>query len=70
MPSGKNDSAVKAVADTNVLVSGLLWRGNPSRIVDAILDNRLELFVSEELLRELSDVLQRPNLAKRVMNRV
>jgi uncharacterized protein len=60
---------VKAVVDTNTLVSGLLWHGKPSRILDAVLDNRLELCLTEELLTELRDVLGRPRLAKRVAER-
>jgi putative PIN family toxin of toxin-antitoxin system len=64
MPPGKSGGGVKVVVDTNTLVSGLLWRGNPSRILDAILDNHLELYLSEELLAELREVLCRPRLAK------
>jgi uncharacterized protein len=60
---------VKAVVDTNVLVSGLLWPGNPSRLLDAILDNRLEFCTTEELLAELRDVLHRPRLAKQIAER-
>ena len=60
---------MKTVLDTNVLVSGLLWRGHPSRILDAVLDNRVELCLSEYLLAELSDVLRRPRLAKQVAER-
>ena len=60
---------MKAVVDTNTLVSGLLWRGNPSRILDAILDNRLELCLSEELLAELNNVLRRPRLARQMAER-
>ena len=60
---------MRAVVDTNTLVSGLLWRGNPSRVLDAVLDNRLELCVTEELLEELNDVLRRPRLAKQVAER-
>ncbi len=60
---------MKAVVDTNALVSGLLWRGNPSRILDAILDNRVELCLTEELLAELSGVLRRPRLAIRAAER-
>lgn len=60
---------MKAVVDTNTLVSGFLWFGNPSRILDAILDNRFELCLTEELLAELSDVLRRPKLAKKVAER-
>ena len=60
---------MRAVVDTNTLVSGLLWRGNPFRILDAIFDNRVELCLTEELLAELSDVLRRPRLAKQVAER-
>lgn len=60
---------MRAVVDTNVLVSGLLWRGNPARVLDAILENRLELCLTEELLCELDDVLRRPRLAKQVAER-
>jgi putative PIN family toxin of toxin-antitoxin system len=50
-------------------VSGLLWFGNPARLLDAILDNRVELCVTEELLAELADVLRRPKLAAKVAER-
>ena len=66
MPSGRNGGGVKAVVDTNVLVSGLLWPGKPSRLLDAILDNRVELCLTQPLLAELTEVLQRPNLARQV----
>lgn len=58
---------MKVVVDTNTLVSGLLWHGNPSRILDAVLDNRLELCLSEELLAELREVLRRPSRLERNM---
>jgi uncharacterized protein len=60
---------VKAVVDTNTLISGLLWHGNPARVLDAVLDNRLELCLTDELLEELGDVLRRPRLAKQVAQR-
>src|SRR4051812_21370824 len=68
MPLGRS-GGVKAVVDTNILVSALLWRGNPSLILDAVLDNRIELCLSEELLAELTDVLRRPRLAKQIAER-
>jgi putative PIN family toxin of toxin-antitoxin system len=37
--------------------------------LDAVLDNRLELCLSEELLAELREVLRRPRLAKYVQAR-
>jgi putative PIN family toxin of toxin-antitoxin system len=60
---------VRAVVDTNTLVSGLLWHGAPARLLDAALDNRVELCLTEELLDELGDVLRRPKLARPVAER-
>lgn len=51
------------------MLSALLWRGNPSIIFDPVLDGRLELCLTEELLSELADVLRRPRIAKHVAER-
>ncbi len=52
---------MRVVADTNVVVSGLLWYGPSRRILDLARAGTLELFTSAELLGELRDVLGRPN---------
>jgi len=57
---------MRVVADTNVVVSGLLWRGNPRRILDAARDGIVELYTSPVLLEELEDVLSREKFAKRL----
>jgi putative PIN family toxin of toxin-antitoxin system len=52
---------VRAVVDTNVLVSGLISAvGPPARIIDAFRRDRFELVVSPAVLDELLDVLLRP----------
>ena len=43
---------MKLVADTNTLVSGFLWDGLPSRLLDAGLTGRCSLYTSDELLVE------------------
>jgi putative PIN family toxin of toxin-antitoxin system len=48
---------VKAVLDTNVLVSALLYQGTPHRILLAAEQGLYELVISEEMLRELERVL-------------
>jgi len=55
----------RVVPDTNIVVSGLLWRGNPRRILDAARDGIIELFTSPVLLEELEDVLSREKFAVR-----
>lgn len=56
---------MRVVADTNIVVSGLLWRGNPRRPLDAARDGIIELFTSPPLLEELEDVLSRKKFATR-----
>jgi putative PIN family toxin of toxin-antitoxin system len=58
---------VRIVLDTNVVLSALLWRGTPYRLLDAIRSRgEARLFTSPALLDELTDVLTRPSAAKRL----
>jgi putative PIN family toxin of toxin-antitoxin system len=57
---------VRAVVDNNVLVSGLLWGDNPGRLLSAAATGRLQIFLSEALLAELREVLQRKKFAARL----
>jgi uncharacterized protein len=54
----------RVVLDTNVIVSGLGWRGAPAAILDAVSEDRLVLVTSAPLLAELRRVLEYPRLAK------
>ncbi len=56
----------RIVPDTNIVVSGLLWRGNPRRILDAARDGIIELYTSPVLLEELEDVLSREKFARKL----
>jgi putative PIN family toxin of toxin-antitoxin system len=50
----------QVVLDTNVLVSAIISpRGNPSRIVEALLAGRLTACYSDEIMAEYEDVLLR-----------
>lgn len=57
---------VKAVADTNVLVSGLLWSGPSASVLDRGASRLIHLVTSEEILAELEEVLSRPHLEQRL----
>jgi hypothetical protein len=57
---------MRVVADTNIIVSGLLWRGNPRRVLDAARDGIIELFTSAVLLDELEAVLSREKFSQRL----
>lgn len=57
---------MRLILDTNTAVSGLLWSGPPSQVIDAAIIGTVSLFTSAVLLDELLDVLQRPKLARRL----
>ena len=59
--------AVRVVADTNIVVSGLLWEGGPPRrLIDAAFAGEIELYTSAVLLDELADVLTRAKFARKL----
>ena len=51
---------MRVVCDTNVLVSGILFQGNPRTLLQWISKGRITGFISLAILRELEEVLQRP----------
>lgn len=57
---------MRAVLDTNIVVSGLLWRAAPRQVLDAARDRRITLHTSSVLLDELAEVLARPHLASMI----
>jgi putative PIN family toxin of toxin-antitoxin system len=57
---------VKVVTDTNVVVSGLLWLGNPGRLLEAAAHGRITLYTSPVLVAELRSTLGYERLAQRV----
>ena len=57
---------MRAVVDTNVVVSGLLWSGPPRQILDRARLGAIELFTSPSLLLELEEVLNREKFARRL----
>ena len=58
---------MRIVLDTNVVLSALLWRGTPYRLLDAIQQrSSTQLYSSTALLEELTDVLTRLSATKRL----
>ncbi len=60
---------MRAVLDTNVVVSALIWGGTPFALLEAATEGRVDLISSPALLAELAEVLNRPHLSAR-LNRV
>jgi putative PIN family toxin of toxin-antitoxin system len=57
---------VRAVIDNNLFVSGLLWPGKPGRLLAAVAGGHIRIFITQELLTELREVLQREKFAARL----
>jgi putative PIN family toxin of toxin-antitoxin system len=57
---------MRVVADTNTIVSGLLWHGAPRQVLDAAREGTITLFISAVLLDELEEVLARPKFSVRL----
>lgn len=51
---------MRAVIDTNVLLSGLIWRGTPHLLLERIRAGALSLVSSPALLAELAGIVIRP----------
>jgi len=51
---------VRAVIDTNVLLSGLIWRGAPHLLLEQVRAGTLILISSPVLLAELAGIIARP----------
>ncbi|HWR77551.1 MAG TPA: putative toxin-antitoxin system toxin component, PIN family [Thiobacillus sp.] len=57
---------MRLVLDTNVVVSAMLWGGNPKLLLQARREKRIELFTSVAMLAELTDILARPKFEKKI----
>lgn len=57
---------MRVVADTNTVVSGLLWHGPPRQLLEAARAGTITLVTSAALLDELERVLARPKFSARI----
>lgn len=60
---------IRAVLDTNILVSALLWGGLPARILSAAYDERFIMLFTDALMDELQTTLSREKFAQRIAQR-
>jgi putative PIN family toxin of toxin-antitoxin system len=51
---------MRIVLDTNVLISALMFGGNPRKILEKVIRGDIELYLSEAIISELGEVLKRP----------
>ena len=57
----------RVVVDTNVVVSAAIsLDGNPALIFEMIISEEVQNFTTQEIIKEIKDVLQRPKIAMRL----
>lgn len=57
---------IKAALDTNVIISGILWKGASNQLLKLAEENKILLFINPTMLKEVEDVLLRPKFLPRV----
>ena len=57
---------IRAVIDTNIIVSAFFWGGLPRAALDAARAKRFRMVTTEELIDELKVVISRPKFADRL----
>lgn len=50
---------MKIVLDTNVLISGIFWKGVPYKIIELWANGNLQIVVTKKILKEYFEVLNR-----------
>ena len=50
----------KVVLDTNVLISGILFGGNPRQILELVIQGKIDAYISPAIFTEFREVLVRP----------
>ena len=60
---------MKVLLDTNVLVSGTFWIGNSAEIIGLIDTGKFELILSEEIIDEYNDVVNRDEIIDKVYDK-
>lgn len=50
---------MKIVVDTNVVVSGVFFGGNPRKVLEAVYNGKIEACASDEIITEYNSVVER-----------
>ena len=57
---------MRVLLDTNIWISGLLWGGNPRRIIKLAMSEQITIYSSKLLIDELQATLAYPKLQRRL----
>jgi len=59
---------LESVIDTNVLISGMLWRGMPFRLLRRVEEGNLTIYTSLDIMTEVYRVLNYPKFQQYIDN--
>ncbi len=59
---------IRAVLDTNIIISALFWKGRPRGVFDAAIDKQYSTLTTEALTSGLKRMLAYPKFAQRIAN--
>ncbi|MCZ8155009.1 MAG: putative toxin-antitoxin system toxin component, PIN family [Leptospira sp.] len=51
---------IRILLDTNVYISAILFNGKPRLILEDIIEERVNAYISNDILKELEDTLSKP----------
>ena len=60
---------MKITIDTNVLISGSLWKGASDKILERIENKEIELVLSKEIIEEFSEVLNYEEIQNKIKDK-
>lgn len=63
---------LKVVLDTNVLISAIVFGGIPRKILDLVIDGKIQLCISEAIINEVKSVLSRKkfNYPQKILDKI
>jgi putative PIN family toxin of toxin-antitoxin system len=50
----------KVVFDSNIFISSIVYGEKPRKVFELVIEGKIELYISKEILGEVEEVLQRP----------
>ena len=61
---------MKIVIDSNVFISAFFWNGNPQKVFERVINRVDDLFISDEILKEVFEVMSRKkfNIDKQIIS--
>jgi len=60
---------MKVTLDTNILISSTFWDGDSNKILNKVENNKIELILSEELIKEFTKVLNYEEIKNKIRDK-